>query len=163
MSVAMWNCHSWPLDVTSNVNHLIVSNGLSLHTLSANQWPALTGSFKLGGPLSDCFKWALTTNMYHIISDLMYMTVSNGGTSAKEGSSAKFELISGLTLASQRSFLWKTNKCLLSYTVHHWILKWAHNNCYLNSIVSTMRIHVLHYIFLVKIKMLFNSGSLKPL
>ena len=31
-----------------------------------------------------------------------------GGHFAKEGSSAKFELVSGLTLASQRSFLRKT-------------------------------------------------------
>ena len=37
------------------------------------------------------------------------MTVSNGGTSAKESLSAKFELILGFTLASQRSFLQKTN------------------------------------------------------
>ena len=49
----------------------------------------------------------------------------------------------------------------IQFTTEYW--KWVHNNCYLNSIVSSMRIHVLHYIFLVKIKMLFNSGSLKPL
>ena len=51
--------------------------------LSPNQWSAV----------NDSFKW--------------------GGTSAKEGSSAKFELISGLTLDSEMSFLRKTNeKCM---------------------------------------------------
>ena len=52
------------------------------------------------------------------------MTVSNRGTLAKEGSSAKSELISGLTLASQRAFLQKTNKhyfdgkCMKCLDVH---------------------------------------------
>ena len=35
---------------------------------------------------------------------------TGGWTTDKEGSSAKFELISGLTLALQRSFLRKTNE-----------------------------------------------------
>ena len=78
MSVAMWNWHSWPLDISSSVNHLTVSNGLSLQTfisqsvicckwqfqmgsiiglfsmgshyrhLSANQWSAVNDSFKWG-------------------------------------------------------------------------------------------------------------------
>ena len=37
-----------------------------------------------------------------------------GGTLAKEGLSAKFELILGSTLASQRSFLQKTNERMLT-------------------------------------------------
>ena len=49
------------------------------------------------------------TYIYMHIYTYIYICLINGGTSAKEGSSAKFELISGLTLASQRSFLRKTN------------------------------------------------------
>ena len=93
------------------MNHLTVSHGLSLHTFISHSVICCNWQFQLGGPLSDTFEWALTTDIYQPISDLLYMTVSNGGrTLAKEGSSAKSELVSGLTLASQRSFLRKTNE-----------------------------------------------------
>ena len=85
MSIAMWNCHSWPLDVSSNVNHLTVLHGPSLQTFITQSVICCKCQFQMEG------------------------------TSAKEGLSTKFELILGLTLASQRSFLWKTNKAFLLY------------------------------------------------
>ena len=86
MSIAMWNCHSWPLDVSSNVNHLTVLHGPSLQTFITQSVICCKCQFQMEG------------------------------TSAKEGLSTKFELILGLTLASQRSFLWKTNKAFLLYS-----------------------------------------------
>ena len=86
MAIAMWNCHSWPLDVSSNVNHLTVLYGPSLQTFITQSVICCKCQFQMEG------------------------------TSAKEGLSTKFELILGLTLASQRSFLWKTNKAFLLYS-----------------------------------------------
>ena len=43
----MSNCHSWPLDVSSNVNCLFQMGSHYIHS-SANQWSAVTGSFKWG-------------------------------------------------------------------------------------------------------------------
>ena len=86
--------------------------GSHYRLLSANQWYAVNDSFKYGvhhltvlNGLSlltfisqsvICCKWQLQMG-----GDIYQLT--------KEGLSTKFELILGLTLASQRSFLQKTN------------------------------------------------------
>ena len=72
------------------------------------------------------------------------MTVSNGGrTLPKEGSSAKFELILGLTLASQRSFLWKTNEHFPIYLIGNPInVSWNPQNMAHFSKMITLRGHM---------------------
>ena len=48
MSVGMWNCHSWPLDVSSMwIIWLFWIGSHYIHS-SANQWSAVTGSFQWG-------------------------------------------------------------------------------------------------------------------
>ena len=118
----MWNCHSWPLDVCSNVNHLTVLNGLSLHTFISQS--------------VICSNWQCYMGVHHltVLNRLSLQTfISQSvicckwqfqmvGTLAAEGLSAKYELILGLTLASQRSFLWKTNETLRTGLI---FLRWS--------------------------------------
>ena len=58
MSVAMWNCHSWPLDVSNNLSGYCISN---LVLVSA--FGICMCIYALVFPyiflLVDCFKWAL--------------------------------------------------------------------------------------------------------
>ena len=113
MSVAMWNCHSWPLDSVGMWNFHSwpgnVSSNVKLYiwALHLKTWPNSAIHFK----------WALIDNIDQQRLLLLALAVSYGGIS--ENIIWKFELISGLTLASQRSFLWKTNNSTMP-----WIIKW---------------------------------------
>ena len=97
MSVAMWII--WLFWMGSHYIHS-----------SVNQRSAVTGSFQWG---SIIWQFQMGSHYRHLSAN-QWSAVNDsfkwGRTLAKEGSSAKFELISGFTLASQRSFLWKTNE-----------------------------------------------------
>ena len=82
MSVAMWNWYSRPLNVSTSVNHLTVLNGLSIHTFISQSVICCNWQFQFGvwgDPLSDSCVLAFTTDICQPISDLLYMTLSNGG------------------------------------------------------------------------------------
>ena len=89
----------------------------------AHSWP-LDDQFAMW-IIMTVFAWALTT--WHVISQsviCLYMTVSNGGRTLPQKTvhlSQDLNTFEGLTLASQRSFLWKTNELFshLSYWKPH--------------------------------------------
>ena len=97
MWVAMWNCHSWPLDVSSNVKlpyltvrcqygwegiseseHFIWKFGsqcaLDL-TMGGISWPRWALHLKTWPNLPVCFEWALIDNMDQWRVHLMSLTV----------------------------------------------------------------------------------------
>ena len=100
---------------------------------SANTWSAVTDSFMWGvsAHLRVHLVWKLDLILPTILNglslktnqpilDLLSLTVSCGGSAHLRVHLVwKYELISGLTLASQRSFLRKTNKVpsVICYTV----------------------------------------------
>ena len=100
---AMWNCHSWPLDVSSNVKlpcltvrcqygwegiseseHFIWKFGsqcaLDL-TMGGISWPHWALHLKTWPNLPVCFEWALIDNMDQWRVRLMSLTVLWGGIS----------------------------------------------------------------------------------
>ena len=168
MSVTMWNCHSWALDVSSNVklpvlttrcwhHRVFLITYLAIHLtfyLGHFIWQVLEGisdslsgyfishlildtsSEKLQVGISDSlsryfilqvdlvehfiwkldlippciYKWALIDNIDQQRLHLLPLTVLCGGISESLSGNViwKLELISGFTLASQRSFPWKS-------------------------------------------------------
>ena len=94
-------------------HQLTVSNGLSLTTLNSREITLCSGSFKWGGghhlsfscqlPVSNGFSW--TVWIHAELTHFHWQFCAGGRTSAKVGSSAKFELISSFALASQSSFV----------------------------------------------------------
>ena len=167
MAVAMWNCHSWWLDISNSVklpvlttrcqhwgdsssgyfiSHLILVSSsdklwgvyliaylaTSSHILSwslhlkvmggyiwqlisilhLSNWPSWAHHLKTWPNSAIHFEWALIDNIDQWRLHLLPLTVLCGGISESLPGNViwEFELISGFTLDSQRSFLRKTNK-----------------------------------------------------
>ena len=71
---------------------------------------------------ADHFGWALTEGIDQAILDLLLLTISCGGSACLRVHLVwKYEFISGLTLASQRSFLRKTNTWSRNYINTNWL------------------------------------------
>ena len=52
MSVDMWNCHSWPLDISNNLSEYFMSNSVHMHLNNFEQWRghSVVCQMWLGGP-----------------------------------------------------------------------------------------------------------------
>ena len=78
--------------------------------LHLKSWPSCSLHLKTWPNCNDHFKWALTEDMAQTILDLLSLTVSNGGIILSVHFIWKYELISGLTLASQKVFSYYIRK-----------------------------------------------------
>ena len=143
MSVAMWNCHSWPLDVKSVAvwRHLCpVTLGGPLGKVSSSAkycvlvfkasllWYQGGPSAKVGSSAMFCvlvfnasllWYWGSISQSRFICQVLctgmqVISALVQGEALAEEGLPAKFELISSSTLASQKVLLYYSTKDLIA-------------------------------------------------